>query len=496
MNTVTIAIVLIVFGARLLSGMGSSAREVEWKPPRWPSEADGSISWSLTALVVSLLLVVSGLYTSVERSIAGAAAFLALVGVLLLLLWPWPLLRRLARAGRPRLAFHVARFLSVFPRTGEVGSGAVLVAGLALAHRGGVTREERLKLWEKLLAEERNLGVFCCACAVMLLLDARAARDAGRADEARETTAAARALLATLEYGSKLAVPRVIRELAAELSALVNASRGDWDSVASLRDDGPLIARALRAYAIERVRRSRPEDETAGDRASAVSPEVRALFARARRSEARDIDAARAAATYVALARGQTVGTSAQLEMLEAFDAMLTPSHARSVLPPSADDELVGMIRDTVAEAIASLLAASPPPIHRLAEPGPVSARVHQRLESTLYEAFSRRAARLVETKESGRRHRAYDEWVEAANARDAFRTLERAFGTPAAAEKWDEHKYAYCLLGVLLSDSAPHRRPLAHTIFKSLHVDATRFGDTESATREAGNCATTLGVD
>ncbi len=411
-----------------------------------------------------------------------------------------PVLRALARLGRPRLVHVLAHVLLVFPRTGETRAGATLLAALAIAHRGPSTPEERAWLREGLNRETRTFGAFACACAILELIEARAARDEGRAEASNEATSRAGAILGTLTTASPAAASRLVRRLTVELLASLEAERGEWGYLADLPEKGaaPWMT-ALRGYFEERLAGRQPSPRTERARRRARSPVIEAVFARERGRPALPAGEmiARGRAAFLAMSRGEPVGVQAKMWMLIAFDALMSPQYEGTVIPVEAraDMELVGALQDEVADTLASLIAPHPPPICALAVFGPISARVHQKLESILFDRFSRMAAGLRERVKEGWRHDAVREWTDASTSRLAFRQIERALGHAAAARVWPEYARAYGNLGVLLSETLPRRRPLAHAVFVSVRRDATRFGDSEIAAHHARNARLTKGL-
>jgi hypothetical protein len=320
------------------------------------------------------------------------------------LLMPWPVLRVIARLGRPRLVYYLAHAVLICPRTGETYAGAVLLSAVALAHRGGATRDERAWLWGRLAREERALGTFGAASAILLLLDARAARDEGRTADASGASALARAVLGTITYGSPAGAPRPVRKLSQELLALANASQGEWGLVGSLPARGlTATTRTLRAYARERLIEADDGKLAGRPEASALAG---ALFARRSRPKSVPFDQARekARAAYLALARGEAVGVHDTLSMLHVFDALLSPSFEHTAVPEEIrdDEALVEAIQEEVAIAVAEVLEPHAPPIFALTTPGPISARVYEKLESRLFDELSRVISPLHERTQHG----------------------------------------------------------------------------------------------
>lgn len=492
-------VVVVLLVRRLLKGGGmfrgaghrrtASDFSRSWRSRVWPFLVVGSGVGSLLAAATA----------SSSRNGWWWAACIATPGVLLAA--AGPLLRELARLGKPKLVYRLAHASMVFPRTGETRAGATLLAALAIAHRGPSTADERAWLRERLARETRALGAFGCACALLRLLDARVAHDEGRIADADEATTLARALLGTVTYAAPKAVPRTVRRLTHELLALLAASRGQWPGIATLPDrDVPASVLALRGYVNERFREQAPSPRTERARRRARSTALDVLFARTPGPGSIPMTEAiaRGRAAFLALSRQEPVGIHAQMMMLTAFDVLMTPEFEGTAIPVDAreDADLVTSMQDDAASAIASLLVPNPPPIGALRVFGPVSARVYQKLESLLLNDLSRMAAGVRERAKASWRYDATREWTDASMSRIVFRRIEQTFGTAAAAQVWPEYGNVYCKLGVLLAETRPRRRPLAHAVFESLRQDAERFGDEMQATQNARNTEVTSGVE
>ncbi len=123
-------------------------------------------------------------------------------------------------------------------------------------------------------------------------------------------------------------------------------------------------------------------------------------------------------------------------------------------------------MQEDVADGLSALLVDLPPPFAALRSYGPISARVHRKIESRLLgdlQASCERANRRVKDRWRGT---PYEEWLEATNIRQAFRRVEHTLGTPAAMQAWPLYSAAAGRLGVSFSETQPRRRPLAHCIF------------------------------
>jgi hypothetical protein len=427
-------------------------------------------------------------------------AFFVLATPGVLLVSAAPILSRFARLGRPRTAFVLAHVLFVFGRTDETFSGAVLFAALAIAHRGAPAPGEIEWLRSRLVRSKRAYGVFGCACAVVHLLEARAARDAGRSADAEEASLRARAILGTLTYTSNAATTRTVKRLTNELLALLHSSRGEWAHVSTLPDEGVnSLALALRGYANERLAGAPRSEKTSRARRRVGARTIDELFARPPPSQSAPIDdvLVRGRAAFLALGRGEPVGFNSRMMMLVAFDALLSPEFERTAIPADAraNADLVAAMQEEAASAITALLLANPPPIGALGRFGPVSARVHQKLESALFDELSRVVSGLRERAKQHWRYDPYREWVDVSMTRVAFRKIEQTFGPAASAQVWPSYAHAYCNLGVQLSETEPRRRPLAHAVFESLRRDAERYGDKAQLEQQRHNTRVTAGI-
>ena len=156
------------------------------------------------------------------------------------------------------------------------------------------------------------------------------------------------------------------------------------------------------------------------------------------------------------------------------------------------DADAVAAMQDDVADGLVGLLTAVPPPIGAVQTYGPISARVHGKLEAILQaelHACCERIGRRVKDKWRGT---AYEEWMEATRVRLAYRRLEQALGTPAARQAWSLYSSAAVRLGVAFSETFPRRRPLSYCIFHGLYKDAHRFGDVANMRQQGHNMRVT----
>jgi hypothetical protein len=184
------------------------------------------------------------------------------------------------------------------------------------------------------------------------------------------------------------------------------------------------------------------------------------------------------------------------LAMLATYDALLDPGSPDTVLQFGIrdDEELVSGVQDAVAESIAEVLAPAGAPLHAMSRFGPISARVHARLETMLFQDLTRSLERLDERRAGGTRLDARAEWLEVSLVRARYRRLQLTLGDAALARVQQQFTYTYCNLGVDLSNKAPRRRPLAHAIFHTLHGESLRAGNQASIALQAKNMKITEG--
>jgi hypothetical protein len=465
------------------------------------------------AVILEIVLLAGAVGSHGELGLGLAAA----AGAAILASWwmsgRWLLaLARRPGAPPPRLMYILAQLLSVFSLTDESSAGAVLVAAVRIAHARPATAEERAWLWSKIRRQKRGFGTLACAAAVLLLLDARAARDEGRLAAAREALLQARGLLGTVSYAGSKGAPRLVRRLAGDLHALVSAELGDWGFVAIaeeqwLSDD----VKQLRAVVIEHMGDPRaglppvpqpPRSILARIPRRPRPPSPLAVAMQARLADAPDGPVTlpfeeaqtQARAVHAALSRGEPVAVHEQFLVLAVFDTLLTPQAPMTVIPEimRADTDAVAAMQEDVAQGLSGLLVDLPPPFAALRSYGPVSARVHRTIESRLLgdlQATCDRANRRVKDRWRGT---PYEEWLEATNLRQAFRRLEHTLGTPAAVQAWPLYSAAAGRLGVSFSETRPRRRPLAHCIFHSLYKDAQRFDDPANVKQQGHNMRVT----
>lgn len=415
----------------------------------------------------------------------------------------WPILHALARRGHVKLAYRLAHLVLLFPSTGETYSGACLLALVALARRGDVTAEERKWVKERLRKESRHLGTYATACALHLLLEARAARDEGRLGEAQELTHRARILLGTVTYVSDRGVPAPVRKIVFELLGLDDARLGRWGSleIAPEKALTPL-ARVLRAWTRERMMNKPVEPKIARLRRRLASPVLDKLFERREEAPAPETPRAmwaRARRDFQVIARGGSIGPRNILNMLVRFDLMTHPEFPETILPEAirSDEELVASIHDEIAAALGDVVLREGAPLFAMKGYGPVSARVYQRVEAALLGEMDRKLRLLDERTKTGQRgYGPFEDWLEASEIRSLYRRIEMALGPDAVANVYPHFAFTYCNLGVMFSETQPRMRPLAHAIFKCLSGEAIRFEDQENITQQAHNMKVTAGAD
>ena len=490
---VIVALILIV------RALAYVANRSAYDGPATPRYTGRQVLWA-----VLLLAWIAGATWTLAAALAREPRFaaiglpLASVGAAVLF-FAFPILRALARRGHPRLVYRLAHLSLVFAIAGEAYSGACLLALLALAPRGGVTREELDFVRTRLAKETYHAGAFATASALLLLLEARVARSEGRHADAASLWEKGRTLLGTVTYVSERAVPRPALAIAYELLGLDDAGRGRWGTL-ELAPDQALtpVSKILRGWARERLMKQPPVPKIDRLRRRAASPVLDALFAR--RSEPEEAEPTdeqlweRARRDYVVLLRGGSTGPRRIINLLATFDVMLHPRFERTALPPEMrdDEEAVASIHDDVASALTGPLAREGAPLFAMKAYGPISARVYQNVETALLGEMERALDALDARMKHGDRLDATGEWLEASYVRAVYRKIQMTLGSDAGARVWPRFVFSYCGLGVDLSENEPRIRPLAYAIFNCLHGEAVRLEDEDNVRQQAHNMRVT----
>lgn len=502
--------VLVIFAIR--AAIAYAQRDKVQPPPSTSSSGRSLLlgllvlAWivfSIYTLATLLALLVDGGEAISATTLLAAAWKVVIAGAgATVLFFAWPLLRRLARRGRPKAVYYLAHFALVCPSTGETYSGACLLALLALAHRGSVTKDELEWIRTRLRKETRHFGTYATACGLHLALQARLAANEKRTSEAEEQWHRARFLLGTVTYVSDRGAPKPVRQLVWELLGLEDASLGRWGSLEAAPEKllTPL-ARVLRDWVRDRMMKQPASPDVERRRRRLASPILDDLFQRPREVPPPETPAemwSRARRNFVTLVRGGSIGPRHVLNVLATFDLLLHPKFEGSLLPPTVreDEELTNLVHDDIAKALTGPIAREGAPLFAMNAYGPISARVYQQVETLLLGEMERALLALQERANAGLRQHAFNEWMEASYVRSVFRRIEMALGPDVAARVWPDYVLWYGNFGVQLSETAPHRRVLAHTIFKALSGDAARFDDEANVKQQAHNVIVTSGLD
>lgn len=502
--------ILLVFAIRALVAYAHKGKE---QPP--PSTFRGSrsalwtvalILWLSLSFVMTITIVV--LFTTSAGAISRTTQLVAASMIVVMgagaaaLFFAWPLLRRLARRGHPKVVYYLAHIAPVFPKTGETYSGACLLALLALAHRGSVTKDELEWVRTRIGKETWHLGTYATACALHVALQARLAANENRTSEAEEKRRLARILLGTVTYASESGAPKPVRQLVWELLGLEDASLGHWGSL-DVPPEKLLtpLARVLRDWVRDRLMNKPASPDLERRRRRFASPVLDDLFERPREVPPPESPAemwSQARRNFATLMRGGSIGTRHALNVLATFDLLLHPQFEGTLLPPTVreDEELTNLVHDEIAKALTGPIARECPPLFAMNAYGPISARVYQQVETLLLSEMERAFVALEHRANAGLRQDAFSEWMEASYVRSVFRRVEMALGPDVAARVWPDFVHWYGNFGVQLSETAPHRRVLAHTIFKALSGDAVRFGDEANVKQQEHNVIVTSGVE
>ncbi|OJY23879.1 MAG: hypothetical protein BGO98_18275 [Myxococcales bacterium 68-20] len=502
--------VIVIFAIRALLAYSQRGKV---QPPPSKSHGGRSLVWGLLVLVwigfaiytlaTILAVLVDGLEPVSATTLLSAAWKIVLAGAVAAMLFSaWPLLRALARRGHPKVVYYLAHIALVCPSTGETYSGACLLALLALAHRGSVTKDELEWIRTRLHKETHHFGTYATARGLHLALQARLTANEKRTSDAEEQWQQARFLLGTVTYVSERGAPKPVRQLVWELLGLEDASLGRWGSLeAAPEKQLTPLARVLRDWVRDRFLNKPASPDVERRRRRLASPILDDLFQRPREVPPPESPAevwSRARRNFVTLVRGGSIGPRHVLNLLATFDLLLHPKFEDTLLPPAVreDEELTNLVHDDIAKALTGPIAREGAPLFAMNAYGPISARVYQQVETMLLGEMERALLALQERANTGLRQHAFREWMEASYVRSVFRRVEMALGPDVAARVWPDYVLWYGNFGVQLSETAPHRRVLAHTIFKALSGDAARFDDEANVKQQAHNVIVTSGLD
>jgi hypothetical protein len=463
-----------------------------------------AVSWVLFAIsVVTALAIVVAEHTPqsptsisvavlvVTLTVASGAWFLA----------PWQILRSIAKRGKFKLVYYLAHFAMPFVKTGEPYAAASFGAALALAYRGSPTRAEVDWINVRLAKESRALGLFGAALGLTQALEGRLAKDEGRDRDADDFRDRARILFGTITYLSPAACPRPIRIFANEYLAIDSATRGEWGAIEAVeeRDLSPNVL-ALRGWLRKKLLKSE-EKETRRSRATASLPLAVELAQRREKEPAPmtpDEAFAHVSREYVALMKGDRRPPAAILNLLQRLDLFFDPRSPMCRLPPEvvSDDEAVAQVADAISESVFEAVKSRGVPVFALKMHGAISARVYQKLESHVLGDLNAAMAAVRDRTVRSIRGTNRDEWVEVSRVRALYRRLEYTLGSSAAGSASKALLFNYGNFGVMLSESIPRRRPLAHAVFHVLRNEANRFGNPEALARENKNMVVTSRAD
>jgi hypothetical protein len=415
--------------------------------------------------------------------------------------FPWITLMRVARFGNPRRAYYVAHAFRFSYTTGEPYGSACFCAALAIARRGAPTRAELDWIQTRLAKETRALGVFGAALALLQALEGRLAEDEGRHRDADEFRDRARILFGTTTYLSKSAIPRAIRIFANEYLALDSATRGEWGALESVEpQNASPIVRALRGWSQKNLLKSETKEDWRTRRAATL-PIAEALAKRADH-EPKQMNAdqlfARMNRDYVALLKGRRMTPRAILNLLTALDIFFDVRSPECRLPPELrfDEEAIAEVGDAIASSVFEALRSRGAPVFALRMHGSISARVYQKLESCVIGELNAAMGSMRERTTRMIRGSNREEWLEVSRVRALFRRVEYTLGTPAAGSLANALIFNYGNFGVMLSETIPRRRPLAHAVFHVLRNEAGRFQQIDALARENKNMVVTSRAD
>lgn len=496
-----IVIWIIILAIRAASASAPQSRGVE-VATGWDTSAVVRITVGLAWFVVSGL-VLSALGDNPDASalarLIALAIGLAAIGVVLFA--PWQVLLLLAKRAHPKVVYYAAKTALPFARSGESHASAVLLSALAVAYRGPADKATRKWLWARLETDVSARGTFGTAYGVIEALEARAAREQKRPRAAYAHAERGRLLLGTVTFMSSAGVPNEVRRLAHELLDLECVERGMWGGLESTAE--ALLTKVTRAlHEFSRLRFDEADNEkvAARTRKRAASPLVEALYARPTErpliKSAADAQS-RACRDYLSLLAYEPLTPRAGLQVLRTLDILLSPGHDDSLIPVELweDEPHVDALQDEVATAIAETIhRGHGVPVFAMPGFGPISARVHQKLEVAVLQDVERTFAKMIASTESKSRGEPRTEWLEAAQGRGVYRRVQLILGNDAAARVWPRFLYAYSHFGVKLSETWPRRRPLAHAVFKCLEEEALRLEDAHHVALFRKNLGVTSG--
>jgi hypothetical protein len=502
-----VPVILIVVLVRLVLRM-ADAKSGKGPPVGWPDPR--RIFWGglgvvglFAALPAGILALGAVLDHPSPATVAALLAYVTAVGGgTFAYRWTWTLLHPLARRGRFRVVYYAAQLSPLFFASDNTRGGALLLSALALAYAPSCTEAQRAFLARRLATEKRGGAAYGAALAMWHALEARAAREAGDAARAMDLEDSAWAIFGTVTYMSEKAAPLPVRRVAEEYLALDSARRGQWGGVERAATSHARCAtpasRALLIFVNEKLKGKARDVADWKALRDLGSPIVDRLFARQPDRRPHTPAEAKACAgwVYASLIRREYVTPRMVLAMIGTYDALLDPAFPDTVLPPEirGDAELVSGVHDAVAESLAEVLAPVGAPLFAMSRYGAISARVHARLETMLFQEVTRSLKRLDERRATGTRLDARTEWLDVSVVRARYRRLQQTLGDAALARVQQQFAYSYGCLGVDLSNKEPRRRPLAHAIFRTLHGEGVRTGNQESIALQAKNMKITEG--
>jgi len=487
-----------IYATRRGKGVVAPAYVIRWRTVLWAVLVG---LWLTGALfLIGTLSTLGKTSLSVWLSaVATTSIALLLFGVLIF--FPWWVVEHLTKRGKYRGVYYLSHFLLLFQKTGEPYATACFAAALTLARRGGVTRGELDWVNLRLAKEKRGLGLFGAAFGLTQAIEGRLANDEGRFQDAEDFRVRARILFGTITYLSPAAVPHPVQVFANEYLMLDAATRGEWSAVQAVLESSlsPTVF-AIRAWARKNLFKSGEEKSTRRARSAAKLPIAVRLSERSEREPALELEAMfrRMSSDYVALVKKEQLPPRAILNLLQALDLFYDPRSPMCRLPPevASDEAAAGEIAEAIADGAFEALRLRGAPVFALKMHGAVSARVYQKLETSVLAELQtglttarERTARLM-------RGTVRDEWIEVSRLRALYRRVEYTLGSAAAGSLVQSMFFNYGNFGVMLSETAPRRRPLAHAVFHCLRNEAQRFENADALTREIKNMKVTSGAD
>ncbi len=432
------------------------------------------------------------------------------VGVaLLLVIFPWPIVRYLLiPLGLPRLAFVVTHF-ALLTWAGRPRGGALVAAAWA-ALRSKRDHRELLDMLEGLLAN-RRLGIAEVTAYGLI------AAKRGHLDDART-------LIGAADDFARNHPPTLARALAAEWTTAEAAARGDWERVARVaRSSDPLArTRITRLLGDVAARLTGVEDVPArrlwlrwaiAPRRLWTRPLVQRALKQAPGSASKVVRAepvvlpaagdplAHAMTLHVALLRRPVEALLSEdlFRLARAWDAAFadpalagrTAERARELNTTATARPLAQLAEDVQSDLVMLAQTAEIPLIDR--EPGPTLNAAKKRLRDASLSELELAATALDQRIHQKKKLPAVDEWREWLALRHRAELAFRLGGPKLHRLAFSALHSPVCSLAVWLFNER-RERYAAHSIFRWLLQHAEAVDDVDSIRLQQGNVTASSG--